>query len=81
MHRRFVIWSRAGVWGRLHQAVLAELADRNLLDLSRTLLDTAHVRAKRGADAPDQSRLGRTRHIDDGDIQRFRSQRDPQGSP
>jgi transposase len=25
-HRRFVIWSRAGVWGRLHRAVLDELA-------------------------------------------------------
>jgi transposase len=24
-HRRFLIWSRAGVWGRLHEAVLHRL--------------------------------------------------------
>jgi transposase len=47
-HRRFLIWSRAGVWGRLHRAVLDELAGKGLLDLSRVILDTAHVRAKRG---------------------------------
>jgi transposase len=48
-HRRFVIWSRAGVWGRLHRAVLDELASKDLLDLSRVVLDSAHVRAKKGA--------------------------------
>lgn len=48
-HRRFLIWSRAGVWGRLHQAVLDKLAEKDLLDLSRVVLDTAHVRAKKGA--------------------------------
>ena len=48
-HRRFAIWSRAGVWGRLHQAVLDKLAVEELLDLSRVILDTAHVRAKKGA--------------------------------
>src|SRR3954468_20115246 len=48
-HRRFLIWSRAGVWGRLHQAVLDKLAARDLLDLSRVVLDSAHVRAKKGA--------------------------------
>jgi hypothetical protein len=37
------------VWGRLHQAVLDELAERELLDLSRVVLDSAHVRAKKGA--------------------------------
>jgi transposase len=49
VHRRFLIWSRAGVWGRLHQALLDRLADAELLDLSRTVLDSAHVRAKKGA--------------------------------
>jgi transposase len=48
-HRRFLIWSRAGVWGRLHQAVLDKRAGKKLLDLSRVVLDTAHVRAKKGA--------------------------------
>lgn len=47
-HRRLLIWSRAGVWAKLHQAVLDELAAADLLDLSRVVLDSAHVRAKRG---------------------------------
>ncbi|GAA3019237.1 hypothetical protein GCM10017559_49260 [Streptosporangium longisporum] len=49
VHRRFLIWSRAGVWERLHQAVLDRLADDGLLDVSRVVLDSAHVRAKKGA--------------------------------
>uniref|UniRef100_UPI0009EB0BF5 transposase n=1 Tax=Nonomuraea pusilla TaxID=46177 RepID=UPI0009EB0BF5 len=49
-HRRFLIWSRAGVWAKLHQVVLDKLAAADLLDLSRVVLDSAHVRAKeRGA--------------------------------
>lgn len=47
-HRRFMIWSRAGVWGRLHKAVLHQLDDAGLIDVSRVVLDSAHVRAKRG---------------------------------
>lgn len=48
VHRRFVSWSRAGVWGRLHQKILRLLDERDLVDLSRAVLDSAHVRAKRG---------------------------------
>lgn len=48
VHRRFAIWSRAGVWGRLHQRVLQLLDEQDLIDLSRAVLDSAHVRAKRG---------------------------------
>lgn len=48
-HRRFLIWSRAGVWGRLHEAVLHRLDDAGLIDVTRVVLDTAHVRAKKGA--------------------------------
>ncbi|MFI2458246.1 transposase [Streptomyces sp. NPDC019539] len=33
-HRRFMIWSRAGVWGRLHEAVLDRIDECGLLDLS-----------------------------------------------
>lgn len=47
MHRRFAIWSRAGVWGRLHQKVLQLLDEQDLVDLSRAVLDSAHVRAKK----------------------------------
>ena len=48
VHRRFLTWSRAGVWGRLHQKVLELLDRQNLVDLSRAVLDSAHVRAKKG---------------------------------
>lgn len=47
-HRRFLIWSQAGVWGRLHEAVLHRLDDAGLIDVSRVVLDSAHVRAKGG---------------------------------
>ncbi|WP_307822052.1 IS5 family transposase [Streptomyces coffeae] len=47
-HRRFLIWSTAGVWGRLHEAVLHRLDDAGLIDVSRIVLDSAHVRAERG---------------------------------
>ncbi len=50
-HRRFLIWSRAGVWGRLHEAILHRMDDAGLLDLSRAVLDSAHVRAKKGANS------------------------------
>ncbi|GAA2774048.1 hypothetical protein GCM10010440_75950 [Kitasatospora cinereorecta] len=50
-HRRFLIWSRAGVWGRLHEEVLHRLDDAGLLDVSRVVLDSAHVRAKKGANS------------------------------
>jgi transposase len=49
VHRRFLIWSRAGVWGRLHQKVLEMLVGQGLVDLSRAVLDSTHVRAKKGA--------------------------------
>ncbi|WP_405378942.1 MULTISPECIES: IS5 family transposase [Streptomyces] len=67
-HRRFLIWSRAGVWGRLHRAVLDELAASGLLDLSRVVLDSAHVRAKKGgeltgASPVDRGKPGSKMHI------------------
>ncbi|GAA3446381.1 hypothetical protein Pve01_41070 [Planomonospora venezuelensis] len=49
VHRRFGIWSRAGVRSKLHQVVLDRLAVADLLDLSRVVLDSAHVRARKGA--------------------------------
>jgi hypothetical protein len=37
------------VWGRLHEAVLHRLDDAGLIDVTRVVLDTAHVRVKKGA--------------------------------
>lgn len=48
-HRRFAVWTRAGVWGRLHRAVLDELGAQGLIDWSRVMVDAASMRAKRGA--------------------------------
>ena len=49
VHRRFTIWARAGVFARLHREILERMRESGLLDLSRVLLDSAHIRAKKGA--------------------------------
>lgn len=54
-HRRFLIWSRAGVWGRPHEAVLHRFDDAGLLDVTRVVLDTAHVRAKKEANSQSRA--------------------------
>jgi len=46
--RRLREWQAAGVWDRLHRAVLDELGRRQVLDWSRASLDSVSVRAKRG---------------------------------
>ena len=56
--RRLRDWHEAGVWIRLHRALLERLSDAGQLDWSRASLDSATVAAKRGA-----PRLGRTRRI------------------
>ncbi|MFI2239980.1 transposase [Streptomyces chrestomyceticus] len=47
-HRQFLILSRAGVRGQLHEAVLHRLDDAGLVDVTRVVLDTAHDRPKKG---------------------------------
>lgn len=47
--RRLRDWQAAGVWDRLHRAVLDELGRQQILDWSRASLDSVSVRAKRGA--------------------------------
>jgi transposase len=58
-HRRFSAWTEAGLWRRLHRAVLDELGARGELDRTSAIVDAASVRAKRGARRP-----GRIRSID-----------------
>lgn len=48
-HRRFTDWTRAGLWPRLHRAVLDQLGSQGLIDWSRAVADAASVRAKKGA--------------------------------
>jgi transposase len=45
--RRLRQWQQAGVWQRLHRAVLDRLAQHALLDWSRAAVDSVSVRAKR----------------------------------
>jgi hypothetical protein len=40
-------WADAGVFERMHQAVLDRLSEAGLLDWSRASLDSVSVRAKR----------------------------------
>ncbi|WP_372501221.1 IS5 family transposase [Streptomyces meridianus] len=47
-HRRFSAWTEAGLWRRLHQAVLDELGARGELDWTSAIADAASVRAKKG---------------------------------
>jgi transposase len=47
--RRLRAWHAAGVWERLHQLVLDELSEAEVLNWSRASIDAVSVRAKRGA--------------------------------
>lgn len=59
VHCRFVIWSRAGMWGRLHQEILQLLDERDVIDLSRAVLVSAHVRANKGGELAGPSLVDR----------------------
>ncbi len=48
-HRRFVAWTEAGLWRRLHRAMLDRLGVQAAIDWSRAVVDAAGVRAKNGA--------------------------------
>src|SRR5919107_3674767 len=57
--RRLRDWQEAGVWERLHRALLDRLGQADEIDWSRACLDSASVPAKRGAEGrqePDGSR-------------------------
>ena len=47
-HRRFAAWTEAGLWRRLHRAVLDRLGAQAAIDWSRAVVDAVSVRAKRG---------------------------------
>jgi transposase len=46
--RRLRHWTEAGVWPRLHAALLAELRRADLLDLDDCAVDGSHIRALKG---------------------------------
>jgi transposase len=46
-HCRFMAWAEAGLWRRLHRAVLDRLGEQAAIDWSRAMVDAASVRARR----------------------------------
>jgi transposase len=50
--RRLRDWQQAGVWQQLHELLLARLRQAGRLDLSRTVCDSASLRALLGARRP-----------------------------
>ncbi|MGW4772391.1 IS5 family transposase [Nocardia sp. NPDC004278] len=58
-HWRFTMWTKSGVWRRLHRAVLDELGSQGLVDWSRAVIDAASVRAKKGGDLAGPSPVDR----------------------
>jgi transposase len=53
--RRLARWQRAGVWKKLHVALLAALRERGQLDLERAIVDSASLRALRGGKKLDRT--------------------------
>lgn len=53
--RRVVEWTEAGVWPRLHEALVARLRSANVLDFSRAAVDGSHLRALKGAPSPEEA--------------------------
>ena len=54
--RRLRDWHQAGVWQRLHEALLAELHAAGAPDWSRAVIGSSHVRAVKGGPKPARAR-------------------------
>jgi transposase len=54
--RRLRDWQAAGVWERLHHALLDRLGRADAIDWSRTCVDSASIRAKKGGRRPARIR-------------------------
>jgi len=54
--RRLRDWQAAGVWHRLHRALLDRLGEADRIDWSRASADSASVPAKKGARRPAPTR-------------------------
>ncbi|MGC4030353.1 MAG: IS5 family transposase [Tepidisphaeraceae bacterium] len=65
---RFDEWSRAGVWQKLHEVLLAKLNEAGLLDLNLVAVDSSSVRAgrrrkKTGPSPVDRRKSGSKHHV------------------
>jgi transposase len=66
--RRFKEWTMAGVWAQLHCLLLNLLGAAGAIDLSRVVVDSASLRAKKGGEhtgpnPTDRGKNGTKRHI------------------
>jgi transposase len=60
--RRLRAWQKAGVWKRIHRALLAQLNHADTIDWSRAVVDSASVRAVFGGKKRAQiQRIGANR--------------------
>jgi transposase len=50
--RRLRDWHAAGVWRRLHRALLDRLGEADQIDWSRACIDSASIRARKGGQPP-----------------------------
>ncbi|WSW29904.1 IS5 family transposase [Streptomyces sp. NBC_01003] len=66
-HRRLTVWTEAGLWRRLHRAVLDELGAPGEVDRTSAIVDAASVRAKRGSltgpNPVDRGKKGSKLHV------------------
>jgi transposase len=56
-YRRLDEWQRAGVWERLHAALLSELRAAGEIEWARAVADSSHVQAKKGVPRRARARL------------------------
>ncbi|WKK26990.1 IS5 family transposase [Streptomyces olivoreticuli] len=66
--RRLRDWTEAGVWPRLHEALLVELRSAGLLEMDDCSIDGSHVRALKGGphtgpSPVDRARPGSKHHV------------------
>ncbi len=57
--RRLRDWQKAGIWDKIHRALLNKLREAEKIDWSRAVVDSASVRALLGGQKPAQTpRIG-----------------------
>ena len=59
--RRLRSWQQAGVWSRLHEALLTRLQAAGQIDWSRAIIDSSYAQAKKGGSGLGPSPVDRGR--------------------
>lgn len=54
VHRRFLMWTKADVWRRLHVALLGRREEKDLIEFSRRILNSAWARTAKGVNTEDR---------------------------